>query len=62
MVVNFVTLLGLTNHGIDAIDSQRTIYVKAYHVLMTFSLQFKDLLIERDQYRSQGLCNDKLFH
>ena len=60
--VNFLSLHGLTNHGIDTIDSQKTIYVKACHVLMAFSLQFKDLLIERDQYHSQGPSTDKLFH
>ena len=60
--VNFVSLRGLTNHGIDATDSQKTIYVKACHVLMASSLPFKDLPIKRDQYHSQGLFIDKLFH
>ena len=60
--VNFMSSRGLTNHGIDATDSQKTIYVKTCHVLMASSLQFKDLLNERDQYRSQGSSTDKLFH
>ena len=53
---------GLTNHDIDATDSQRTMYVKACHVLMASTLQFKGLLTEKDQYRSQGVSTNKLFH
>ena len=58
--VNFLSLCRLTNHGIDATDSQRTIYVKAHHILMASSSGFKDLLTERDQYRSQGSSINKL--
>ena len=61
-VVNFISLHGLTNHGINANDSPKIIYVKACHVLRAFFLQFKDLPIERYQYRSQGPSTDKLFH
>ena len=43
-VVNFVSLRGLTNHGIDATDRLRTIYVRAYHALMASSLQSENLL------------------
>ena len=50
--VNFISLLGLTKHGINATNSYRTIYVKACHVFMASSLQFKDLLTKKDQYRS----------
>ena len=60
--VNFMSLCRVTIHGIDATDSQMTIYVKACHVLIASSLQFKDLLTERDQYRSQGPSTDKLFY
>ena len=49
--VNFISLRGLTKHGIDATDSLRTIYVRAYHVLMAFSLQSENLLTERNQLR-----------
>ena len=47
--VNFVSLRGLTNHGIDATDRLRTIYVRAYHALMASSLQSVNLLTERNQ-------------
>ena len=60
--INFMSLRGLTNHGIDVTDSQRTIYVKACHILMASSLHFKDLLTKRDQYHSQGPSTNKLFH
>ena len=60
--VNFLSLRRLTNHGIDATDSHMTIYIKACYVLMASSLQFKDFLTERDQYRSQGPSIYKLFH
>ena len=46
--VNFLSLRGLTNHGIDATDRLRTIYVKAYHVLMASSLQSVNLLTKRN--------------
>ena len=47
--VNFISLRGLTNHGIDATDRLRTIYVRAYHALMASSLQSVNLLTERNQ-------------
>ena len=49
--VNFLSLRGLTNHGIDATDRLRTIYVRAYHALMASSLQSVNLLTERNQLR-----------
>ena len=60
--VNFMSLCRLTNQEIDATDSQSTIYIKACHILMASSLQFKDLLTDRDHYRSQGPSTDKLFY
>ena len=49
--VNFVSLRGLTNHGIDATDRLRTIYVRAYHALMASSLRSENLLTERNHLR-----------
>ena len=46
--VNFISLRGLTNYGIDATDSLRTIYVRAYHAFMASSLQSENLLTERN--------------